>query len=89
MINASHPRLPKITVVESGFLISEGSSVPEGIPLVYLSPSYQAAEDEGELGQSEERFGVFDQADQFEDPSGDLGVPALSEAELLLVGTCS
>ena len=59
-INASHPRLPKITVVESGFLISKGSSVPEGIPLVNLSPSHQAAEDEGELGQSEEGFGAFD-----------------------------
>ena len=87
MIIANRPRLPKITVVE--FLIFEGSSVPEGIPLVYLSPSYQAAEDEGELGQSEEGFGVFDLADQSEDPSGDLGDPALFEAELLSVGTSS
>ena len=60
VINASHPRLPKITVVESGFLISEGSSVPEGILLVDLSSSHQAAEDEGELDQSEEGFEVFD-----------------------------
>ena len=28
VINASHPQLPKITLVELGFLISEGSSVP-------------------------------------------------------------
>ena len=59
VINANRPRLPKITVVESGFLISEGSSVPEGIPLVDSSPSHQAAEDEGKLGQSEEEFGAF------------------------------
>ena len=89
MISASRPRLPKITVVESGFLISEGSSVSEGIPLVDLSSSHQVAEDEGELDQSEEGFGVFDLADQFKDPSGDIGDPALSEAELSSVGTFS
>ena len=89
VISASCPRLPKITVVESGFLISEGSSVPEGIPLVDLSSSHQGAEDEGELDQSEEGFGAFDQADPPEDPSGDLGDPNLSEAELLSVGTSS
>ena len=89
VINANHPRLPKITVVESGFLISEGSSVPESIPLVDSSPSRQAMEDEGELGQSEEGFRAFDQVDPSEDPSGDLGDPDLSEAELLSVGTSS
>ena len=60
MISANNPRLPKITVVEHGFLISEGSSVPEGIPLVDSYPSHQAAEDEGDLGLSEEGFGAFD-----------------------------
>ena len=89
MINDSRPRLPKITVVESGFLISEGSSVPEGIPLVDLSSSHQGTEDEGELDQSEEGFGVFDLASQSEDPSGDIGDPALSKAELSSVGTSS
>ena len=54
-----------------------------------LSPSHQAAEDEGELVQSKEGFGVFDQADPSEDPSGDLGDPTLSEVELLSVGTSS
>ena len=87
VITASHPRLPKITIVELKFLISEGSSVPEGIPLVDLSSSHQGAEDKGELYQSEEGFGVFDLADQSEDPSGDLGDLALSEAELSSVGT--
>ena len=89
VVSANHPRLPKITVVEQGFLISEGSPVPEGIPLVDLSLSPQAAEGEGELDLSEEGFGAFEQADPSEDPSGDLGDPALSEAELSSVGTSS
>ena len=89
MIRANDPRLQKITVVEHGFLIFEGSPVPEGIPLVGSSPSHQAAEDEGDLGLSEKGFGVFDQVDQFENPFGDLGDPNLSEAELLSVGTSS
>ena len=41
------------------------------------------------MGQSEEGFEAFDQADPSEDPSGDLGDPDLSEAELLSVGTSS
>ena len=35
-----------------------------------------------ELGQSEDEFGVFDQFDPSEDPSGDLGDPSLTEADL-------
>ena len=70
-------------------MISEGSPVPEGIPLVDSSPSHQAAEEEGELGLFEEGFGASDQADSSEDPSGDLGDPDLSEAELLSVRTSS
>ena len=89
MIRANDPRLPKINVVEHGFSISEGSPVPEGIPLAGFSSSHQAVEDEGDLDLSEEGFGVFDQADPFEDPPGDLGDPDLSETELLLVGTSS
>ena len=89
VISDSRPWLPKITVVESRFLISEGSSVPEGVPLVDLSSSHQVAEDEGELDQPEEGFGVFDLANQSEDPSGDIGDPALSEVELSSVGTSS
>ena len=54
-----------------------------------LSSSHLAAEDEGELDPSEEGFGVFDLADQSEDPSGDIGDSALSEAELSSVGTSS
>ena len=89
VISANNPRLPKITVVEHEFLISERSPVPEGIPLVDPSRSHQAAEDEGDLGLSEEGFRAFDQANPFEDPFGDLGDPDLSEAELLSVGTSS
>ena len=89
MIRTNDPRLSKITVVEHGFLISEGSLVLEGIPLAGFSSSHQAAKDEGDLGMSEEGFGVFDQADPSEDPPGDLGDPDLSKAELLLVGTSS
>ena len=68
-------------------MISEGSPVLEGIPLAGSSPSHQAAEDEGDLGLPEEGFDVFDQADPSEDPSGDLGDPNLSKAELLSMGT--
>ena len=89
MISANRPRLPKITVVEQGFLVSEGSPVPEGIPLVGSSSLHRAAEDEDNLGPSEEGFGAFNQADPSENPSGDLGDPDLSEAELLSVGTSS
>ena len=89
MISAGRPRLPKITVVETGFLISEVPSILESIPLVDLSSSHQVAEDEGELGQAEEGFGVFDLANQSEDPSGDIGDPVLSETELSSVGTSS
>ena len=89
VISASRPRLPKITVIEIGFLISEVPSVPKSIPLVDLSPSHQAAEDEGKLNQSEEGFGIIDLVDQSEDLSGDIGDPTLSETELSLVGTSS
>ena len=89
VISASRPWLSKITVVETRFLISQEPSVPENIPPVGPSSSHQVAEDEGELDQAEEGFGVFDLANQSEDPSGDIGDPALSEAELSSVGTSS
>ena len=89
VIRANDPRLQRITVVKHGFLIPEGSPVPEGIPLVSSSSSHQAAKGESDLGLPEEGFGVFDQASPSEDPSGDLGDPDLSEADLLLVGASS
>ena len=86
VISANRPWLPKITVVETGFLISQEPAVPKNIPQVGPSSSHQVAEDEGEPDRPEEGFGVFDLALQSEDPSGDLGDPALSEAELSSVG---
>ena len=35
-----------------------------------------------ELDQSKDEFGLFDQVDLFEDPSGDLGDPSLTKADL-------
>ena len=87
MISANRPWLPKITVVELGFLISQEPSIPENIPPVGPSSSHQASENEGKLNQPEEGFGVFDLSDESEDPSGDIGDPALSKAELSLIGT--
>ena len=87
MISASRPWLPKITVVETGFLISQEPAVPVNIPQVGPSSFHQAVEDEGGSDQPEEGFGVFDLVYQFEDPSGDIGDPALSEAELSSIGT--
>ena len=89
VIRANDPRLQKIAVVEHGFLIPEGSPVPEGILLIGSSSSHQAVEAEGDLGLFEEGFVVFDQVSPSEDPSGDLGDPALSEADLLSVETSS
>ena len=40
VIRANDPRLRKITVIEHGFLIPEGSLVPEGIPLAGSSSSH-------------------------------------------------
>ena len=34
------------------------------------------------MGQSEDEFGIFDQVDSSEDPSGDLGDPSLTEVDL-------
>ena len=92
VIKAKDPRLQRITVAEHGFLLFEGSSTQGGVTLAGSSSSQQAAEtEEGgvegkeqviELGQSEDEFGVFDQFDSSEDPSGDLGNPSLTKANL-------
>ena len=41
------------------------------------------------MGQSEDEFGVFNQVNLSEDPSGDLGNPNLTEADLLSIRTSS
>ena len=89
VIKAKDPRLQRITVAEDGFLLPEGSSTQGGVALGGSSSSQQAAEiEEGggegeepviELGQSKDEFGVFDQFDSSEDPSGDLGGPSLTK----------
>ena len=68
MIRDNDPRLHKITVVEHRFLLLEGSSIPEDIPLTDPSSSHQVAEVEGDLGPSEDEFGAFNQVNQSEDP---------------------
>ena len=64
-----------------------------------FSSSHQVAEAEGgrveseeqvaELGQAEDEFGVFNQVDLSEDPSGDLGHPSLTKADFLSIGASS
>ena len=92
VIRAKDPRLHKITIVKHDFLLPEGSSAQGGATLVGTSSSQQAVEAEeveveseeqvAELGQSEDEFGVIDQVDPSEDPSGDLGDPSLTKANL-------
>ena len=92
VIKAKDPRLQRIIVAEHDFLLLEGSSAQRGVTLAGSSSSQQVAETkEGraggeeqviELGQSEDKFGVFDQFDSSVDPSDDLGDPSLTEADL-------
>ena len=51
---AKDPQLHKNTVVEHGFLLPEGSPVPEGVSLAGPSSSYQAVKAERERVESEE-----------------------------------
>ena len=93
MIRAKDPRLHRIIVAEHGFSIPEGLPAPKGTSLAGSSSSHQTAAAEGgrveseeqvtKLDQSEDEFGVFDQANLFEDPSGELGDLSLTEADLL------
>ena len=92
MIKAKDPRLQRITIAEHGFLLPEGSFAQGGVTLAGSSSSQQAAEieeggEEGEepvieLGQSKDKFGVFNQFDPPKDPYGDLGDPSLTKADL-------
>ena len=92
MIRAKDPQLHRITVAEHGFLLSKGSSAKGGATLVGSSSSRQAVEAEEaraegerqvvELDPPKDEFGIFDQVDLPEDPSGELGDPSLTEADL-------
>ena len=55
VIKAKDPRLHRIIVVEHGFLLPEGSPVPEGAPLVGPSSSHQAVEADGGRVEIENR----------------------------------
>ncbi|XP_065620801.1 probable leucine-rich repeat receptor-like protein kinase At1g68400 [Quercus suber] len=91
VIRARDPRLTQITVVEGGFAFTEGSYIPEGIPLSGSSSSRQVtvaekgpskkAREVVELSSSEDEYSVFDLVDQSEDLPGDLGDPHLPEAD--------
>ena len=99
VIRAKDPRLHRITVAEHGFLLPEGSLVLEGVPLAGPFSSHQATEVErgrveseevvADLGPSKDEFGVFNQVSLSKDPTGDLGDPNLTEADLLPVKTSS
>ena len=92
VIRAKDPQLHGITVAKHIFLLPEGFSTRGSATLAGSSSSYQVAEAEevraeseeqvAELGQSEDKFGAFDQVDLSEDPSGDLGDPSLTKADL-------
>ena len=91
VIKARDPHLHRISVAVEGFLLSEGASVPEGIPLVGSSSSRPVVEegeektDEAEeiveVGSSEDEFEVFNRAQSSKDPSGDLGDPSYTEED--------
>ena len=93
VIRAKDPRLHRITIAEHEFLLPEGPPIPKGASLAGFSSSHQAAKVEGgrveseeqvtKLDQSEDEFGVFDLANLFEDPFGELGDLSLTEVDLL------
>ena len=99
VIRAKDPWLHRITIAKHRFLLPEGSPVLEGVPLAGPSSSHQATEAKGgrveseeevaNLGPPRDEFGVFGQVDLSENPSGDLGNPNLTEADLLSEGTFS
>ena len=64
-------------------MLPEGASISEGVPLVGSSSSHPMVEEEDEkiekeekvveLGSSEDEFEVFNRAQSYEGPFGDLG----------------
>ena len=69
VIKAHDPHLQRICVAIEGFLLPEGASIPEGVPLVGSFSSHPMVEEENEkiekeekvveLGSSEDEFEVF------------------------------
>ena len=81
VIKAHDPLLQRICVIVEGFLLPEGASVPEGVPLAGPSSSHLVIEEEDELevekeeevvelDLSEDGFKVFNQPQSFESPFG-------------------
>ena len=80
VIKAKDPRLQKITIAEHGFFLPERSSIQQATETE--EGGAEAEEQVIELDQSEDEFGAFDQFDSSKGPSGDLGDPSLTEADL-------
>ena len=66
--------------MEHGFFLPEGFSAQQGVETE--EGGAESEEQVIELDHSEDEFGAFDQFDPPEDPSGDLGDPSLTEADL-------
>ena len=72
IIKAHDPRLQRICVAIEGFLLPEGASISEGVPLVGSSSSHPVVEEGDEktekeeevveLGSFEDEFEVFNRA---------------------------
>ena len=72
VIKALDPRFHRINIVVESFLLPEGASIREGVPLVGLSSSRLVVEEEDEktkkeeevveLGSSEDEFEVFNRS---------------------------
>ena len=80
VIKVKDPRLQKITVAEHGFFLPEGSSAQQAVETEEWGA--EGEEQVIELDQFEDEFDAFDQFDMSEGPSGDLGDPSLTEADL-------
>ena len=91
VIKARDPCLHRISVAIEVFLLPEGASVSEGIPLVGFSSSRPVVKEEEEntekeevvveLGSFEDQFEVFNRAQSSEFPFGDLGDLNYTEAD--------
>ena len=80
VIKAKDPRLQKITVAKHGFFLPEGSFAQQAVETE--EGGAEGEEQVIELDQSEDEFGAFDQFNPSEGPSGDLGDPSLTKADL-------
>ena len=97
VIKAHNPHFHRICVAVEDFLLPEGASIPEGIPLVSPSSSRPMVEERDKkakkkeevvkLGSSKDEFEVFNQAQSSESPFGDLNDLNCTEADFLFSET--